>query len=64
MDKTKILVFVKDMPIKTEPFMMLGEVIEEVKSIRYLGVKYSVGLNFFQPIKKQVSKAKVRIGFL
>ena len=46
------------------PYIMNGELVEEVKSFKYLGVQFSVGLSFSDHVGKQVAKAKTRIGYL
>ena len=54
--KSKILKFGKGSPKKMNPFKMQGEILEEVKEFKYLGIIFTVGLTFSKHLIEQAEK--------
>ena len=63
-EKTKVMIFGKGRPPKKEKFTMYGAEIEEVKSFKYLGIKFTVGMSFTEHLVDNCRKALSRMGYL
>ena len=61
--KTKVMIFHRGRP-KSYNFAMDGESIEIVKSFKYLGFNLSPQLSWTNHVKRMVSKARARIGYM